>query len=445
MTICEEALMKLISSFISGWFFLSVLVLIHEFGHLLFAKMLKVKVLAFSVGFGKPLLKYTFGETEYRLSAIPFGGYNKFAGGVGDREHQEGDFSAEPVWKRIIVILGGPLLNIITAIIFSCCSLMIGVETPSYLTTRVGGTIDNSPAEIAGIFPGDSIVEINGKIIESWNDLHMTIQMNSADDIKISFLRNDVLLSAIIPKGSLKNGKELGIQPPLPACIGMVNEGSPAQRAGMKKGDCIIAINGENIASWFHFAGIISGFSDTSELLQIKIARGGDFQVLKAKPIFNNELNHYILGVTVEPPEMNVVRYGFSDAISLALKNCWDYTSMVFKVLNNLFERKIDVSSISGPVGIMQISGIAVLTYNISKILELLAIIGINLAVMNLLPLVITDGGQLLFLFVEIIRRKPLAERTQNIIVNIAAVFFILLAIYLTVADIIKIPRFIDF
>jgi regulator of sigma E protease len=428
-----------------GLLILGILVLIHELGHFLVAKAFKIKVLAFSIGFGKALFKKTIGETEYRISVVPFGGYVNMAG-----EHPEekpvpepGDFNTKPIWQRALVAIAGPVANYVFAMICLYFVFIFGIKTPQHLMKPVVGYVENnSSAFNAGFLSGDSIISINGKIISGWEDIYKEISLKRNNDIVVS--RNGKILQLKLTMEEHKTARlpkkpAGGIYPALPPVIGRVVEESPAMQAGFKSNDTIISINNEKINTWDQLTLNIINYDSLKGPLIVGVKRGDSIITLNVKPKYNQTDKRFQIGIGVSEPSKIRISYGPIKSVEKMLQKTWEYTIMIYDVLAKLASKEVSPKQLAGPVGIVQMTGIVALGGPV-ELLNLMALIGINLAVLNLLPLIITDGGLLLFLLIEAIRRKPLPVKYQLIINRFAIAFFILLFAYVTYNDILRLP-----
>jgi regulator of sigma E protease len=439
--------MMILLQVIAGLIVLGVLVFIHETGHFSMAKAFHIRVLAFAIGFGKPLLKKTVGETEYRICMIPFGGYVQMAGEHPEEGHvpAEGDFNLKPVWQRALVAFAGPFANFIFALIFLWIMFTIGVEKPVYLSRPVIGAVaDSSVAFKAGLVAGDSIVSISGQPVVSWEDVQSLLSSKSGM-MRVLFVRGDRMDSVSFESPAIR-GRGIprhpasGLYAPLPAVIGSVNENSPALKAGIKAGDTVISISSQPVYSWFGLSEIIMHYKPEIGPLSFKIKRTGSTLTIAIAPEYKKDAGRFLIGAAVASPETKKVSYALGAGFFQTLHKSWEYTTMIFDVFGKLFSKQVSPQQLAGPVGIVQMTGLVAMN-GISAILDFMALIGINLAVLNLLPLVITDGGLLFFLLIEAIRRKPLSLNTQSIINRIAVAFFITLFLYVTFNDILRIPE----
>jgi regulator of sigma E protease len=435
--------MMALLSVVIGIFILGIMVIIHELGHFIIAKVLRFRVLAFSIGFGKALVKKTFGETEYRIGVIPFGGYVKMAGEQPDDEHigESYEFMVKPKWQRAAVAVAGPLANFLSAILMLWIMYQYGIEHPKYLDRPIVGYVaDSSAAGDAGICAGDSIFAINGESVDSWNGLEDHF-MTPENPVTLSVARGGATLTRKIhrePKRGEEYAAPFGMEPSLPAVVGRVSDTLPAARAGITSGDTILSIDSARVYSWYQIAFFLQK-GKPGQVRQVGIGRASMHTTLAIMPYFDQGTGRSVLGIELQRPPVKLVRFSPGSAIGRCLHKTWDFTTMIFDVLGQLISRKVSTSELSGPVGIIPASGIIALQ-GLSPMLNFMALISINLAVLNLFPLIITDGGLLLFLLLEAIRRKPLSLRTQSAINRFAIVFFIAFFIYVSMNDLHRLP-----
>jgi len=438
--------MAILLQVIIGLVILGILVVIHELGHFLMAKACHIRVLAFSVGFGRPLFKKTIGETEYRISAIPFGGYVHMAGEQPEEGAKigPGDFNAKPTWQRALVAASGPFANFFFAMVFLMAAFLIGIDSPIYLKRPVIGAVTpGSASDRAGLRAGDSIVAINAAPVKSWEDVQSALS-SQAPGYSVAFVRGQreestALSMPKISGGGLPKEPAGGLLPAYPPIVGSVGEGSPAQKAGLLAGDTIVSINGRSIYSWPQLSEMVLRYDSLSRGLTVVLKRSGSLVSEKIVPEYKSDAKRYLIGIAPKTPPSVRISYGLPAAMAKTFRKTADYTTMIFDVVAKLVSKQVPVQQLAGPVGIVQMSGIVAMG-GISAILDFMALIGINLAVLNVFPLVITDGGLLLFLLIETIRRKPLPVKTQMLINRIAISFFITLFLFVTYNDIMRIP-----
>jgi regulator of sigma E protease len=434
---------------IIGLLILGILVLVHEFGHFVAAKAFGVRVLSFSIGFGKALLRKRIGETEYRISAIPFGGFVHMAGEhpEDDHEQQPDEFPSKPIWQRGVIAFAGPAFNYVSAVVFLWFAFVVGMQVPTYLDTpAVGDVLSDSPAATAGIQPGDTVVSINGRRIDSWREIENAI--GRLDDEYTVVVRREgehhtYTIPSVTPEG--KNWATTfyaaGMLPSPPPVIGEVQDDSPAARAGLQPDDSVIAIDSERIVSWAQLSSRVAAWDSTRSALRLSVARGDTVRSFSMTPYFDEQLDRYRIGMTAAEVPTRTRRLGPLAAIPASFARSGDMIILIGNTLKQLFTARISPKELAGPIGIVQMSG-GMALLGLVPVLNFMALIGINLALLNLLPLIITDGGMLLFLGIEAVRGKPLSLQAQLIVNRIAIALFLMLFVYVTFNDILRLPRF---
>ena len=429
---------------IVGLLILGILIFVHELGHFLAAKACRIRVFTFSLGFGPALLKKQIGETEYRISAIPFGGYVKMAGESSEDEDIKGnkeEYLSHPVWQRAIVAASGPLFNVIFAFLFLWIANVYGIEQPLFMDdTTVGAVVPGSVAQNAGFLAGDSIIAINDNAINSWDDIQKFFLYGEKNYI-VKISRGGEILALNLQLNRKKGERYAamaGLAPVVPAVIGAVSENSAAQAAGLLTGDTIVFAYGDTLRSAIQLNIITENWRPENGPIEIGVKRSAGAFSTVVTPEFDSTSQRYLLGIAFATPPTHKIRYSPISAINRSGEQMWEFTTLIFRVLHGLTTGRAAAGDLAGPVGIIQISG-QVAHQDLSTILIFMAMLGVNLALINLLPLVITDGGQLLFLMVEAIRRKPLIPKTQGLINMIAVIFFITLFIMLTFNDVLRI------
>ncbi|MBD3314838.1 MAG: RIP metalloprotease RseP [Chitinivibrionales bacterium] len=434
-----------IQIFILGLLVLGILVFVHELGHFLVAKACGVRVLAFSIGFGNPLFRKEIGGTEYRIGAVPFGGYVHMAGEHPEDEHEKSpdEFTQKPIWQRALVALAGPSANYLLAIVLLWGAFMFGMEREVYLERPVVGDVaQSSAAAEAGLAPGDSIAAINDEPVETGYEIAEELSRMDAT-YELTYYRNNDKKTAVLEMPPVEEGKvtgvgNSGIYFSLPPEIDSVTPGLPAAKAGIKGGDTIIRINGDTVRTWYTVSDMITSYDTADAPLTVTALRNDSTYTVTVTPVYDSTYQRHILGMTVAT-KTRTVRYGPLGAVPQALTTSWDYTLRIFDVVGKLISRRVSPNQLAGPIGIVQMSG-QIATLGIVAVLNFMAFIGVNLAVLNLMPLVITDGGMLMFLLLEAIRGKPLSLKHQMIISRIAILLFILLFLFVTFNDIRRIP-----
>lgn len=461
-------------TWILGIILLSILVFVHEMGHLLAGLAVGIKAEAFSIGFGPIIFRKEINGIDFRLSAFPFGGYCKFKGEIPEdvdisenvenldtkKESEEDDFLNISPLKRIIVYFAGPFFNYLFAfillIILVSIPSMIELYSPTvsvfrdgkYMHTKQGMTL----AYEYGIESGDTITEINGNKVESDNDVLKTINeetiQKGASEIIFTLNRNGESINISIPSvemlKALSGERALGLYFGDDLIIKNIISGSAAEEAELKIGDKIIAINGISANNIADFRPIV--MDNPSQKINITIMRNGEEIIREAipKPVSSKNIGTYgSLGVEFESTPIKIERVegvSFPKSISEAFKESGNYISSYINGLKLLFTGKLSLrENLGGPVRIIQISSQVISVsaeYRLKTILSFTATISLILFLMNLLPLPVVDGGMIIFCFLELIMRKPLDKKVLIKIQTIGAAFLITLAIFITINDI---------
>jgi regulator of sigma E protease len=408
---------------------ISVLVAVHEFGHYIVGRFCGMKVLRFSIGFGKPLLMRVAGadRTEYCISAIPLGGYVKF---LDEREGPiaEGDrgraFNHRPVPARIAVLLAGPFFNFLFAIFAYWALFVNGVPT---IKPLVGPVQEGSYAESAGLEQGDLIVKVGDRNAADWETtlVAMMGDMVSTGEISLElqsedgFVREAVLhigddASRLTEPGALFDG--LGFRPGQPpAVIGSVESEGAAARGGIEAGDRVTAIDGEDVNSFSDLQRIVSGRADKA--VTVEVVRNGQTQVLDVT-IGSREqdgVRSGFLGVGIAPAGEDywyVLKQPPIEAFTHSIERTWASTVFTLRMFGCMIIGDVSLRNISGPINIAQFAGDSA-ARGMNDFLNFLALISISLGVINLLPIPILDGGQIVYQTIEGIKGSPLSDRSQ--------------------------------
>ncbi|MCL2206813.1 MAG: RIP metalloprotease RseP [Fibromonadales bacterium] len=425
---------------ILGLLGLSLLVFIHELGHFLAAKYCGVRVLTFSIGFGKKLLRINRGGTDYCISAIPFGGYVAMAGENPEqvRDDRSDDFHVQPIWKRALIAFAGPAFNVIFAYFLLTGIYMIGNPEPVSDKLVVGIVEPRSAAAEAGIAGGDTIFTIDGKKANGWEKLREEMGISIGRNLSLEIGTKEGRKSVIVtPRelGELGIGTA-GIHPRHRVFVAAEPlSDSPASKAGIKQSDTILSVDGYVIGYFQDMINIISA-SDGREV-EVVFLRTGDTLRAAMTPLWNDDAERYLVGIQMglaQFDELQVVPQPLGTALVMAAKRSYAMGTAVFRYISRIIQGEVKLRAMSGPVGIVQVIGLVWLE-NLQRAVFLLALISINLGVMNLLPLAITDGGVLLFLLIEKLRGKPISQDNQARIQKGALAFFVALFLYITFID----------
>ena len=426
--------MSLIFTIFSFIVAISILVAIHEYGHYIVAKKLGVKILRFSIGFGKPLWKKRFGKdrTEFVIAALPLGGYVKMLDAretsvSADEEHRE--FTHQSVWTRIAIVAAGPVFNFIFAVFAYWVMFVIGV---SGIKPVIGSIDADGLAKQAGLVSGYEIVSINNNTTPIWDvavkNIIPAIVERSKAVLELKDKEGNTITRTLdfsTTSGEIKIEKlfkQLGFKPWRPEIkpvVGAVLENSPASSAGFKVNDKIVSIDGVLTPDWLDVVEIVS--SKPAEILQVIILRDGNEKSLQVIPekITQNGKSIGRLGLghkagALYPEDMRVTHgYNLFESIPRAFSRTWDFSVLTLKMMGKIFTGEISIKNLSGPVSIAQYAGYSA-SAGLARFLDFLAIVSISLGILNLLPIPILDGGHLTYYFIEVVRKKPVSEETQE-------------------------------
>ena len=413
---------------------IGILVFVHEFGHFIMAKKAGVRVEKFSLGMGPKIFGYKKGDTEYVLSALPLGGYVKMAGENPDEEPtgDPGEFQSKTVWQRAKIAATGPLTNIVLAFIVMPFVFMVG--TYSEGPAKVGYVESGSPAERSGFVAGDVIEEINGRSISDWTKALSLIAVNPDTDVKVAVDRSgEKKLLVLRPEAAteLKIGMS-GLVPDMPAEVGRLKPGFPADKAGIKANDKILAVDGKTIYHWNQFSSYVR--ESKGKTLALTLEREGKRIEQTVTPMEDG--GRYVIGVE---PVMRMVfkKHGFVESLRLGFDKTIEAIDLTFITLKKLVTFNLSIKTLGGPVMIAQMSGQAA-EAGLSSFLSLLAMISISLGVLNLLPIPVLDGGLLLFLAIEAIRKKPVSRKVMEVSQSVGAAVLITLIAVVSYNDIMR-------
>jgi len=393
---------------------LGILIFVHEFGHFIIARACKVKVEKFSFGFGPKIFGKTIGETEYRVSLIPLGGYVKMLGENPDEEKKDssGSFQNKKWWQKVFIAAGGPLANFIFAILIFIVTLLVGIKT--YDFPPIIGKIESQEyKELTQLQPKDKIIAIDDKEIDGWISILQIWSENHNKTHEVTVERNEEIITIEMPGFDPQNWFTV-IKPFVPPIFGDVMFGLPAYEAGLKKNDKIIAINDQPIYDWYDMQSIIH--ESAGKELMFTIERGDEILTIPVTPQTSPELGYEvgIIGVSQLMTITSVERYNLPDAIRYGFATTISTIASYYNGLASLVRYPSQLSrSVGGPLMIAAISGQQV-QEGLGAFLSFMGMISIILMVMNLLPIPILDGGQIIFALWEGIAGKPVKPTTQE-------------------------------
>lgn len=436
--------LQIIISFIVA---ISILIAVHEFGHFWVARKLGVKVLRYSIGFGKPIWSKTskVDNTEYVIASIPLGGYVKM---LDEREaevpqaERHRAFNTQSVAKRFAIVFAGPAFNFIFAVIAYWLMFVIGVTG---VKPVIGNITNDTPAAYAEFKSGEEIITIDGKSTPIW-DVAMQALLpgmiqHRALDVEV-ITTQGLKANRTIDFSNVKQEVEpevffniIGFQPWRPeikAIVGQVLEKSPAEKAGLQKGDKIHAINNKTIKDWFELVEYVS--QRPQQQLTLEIVRNGQplkIDLLTATAnVKGKEIGRIGIGPAetgVYPDDMKVhYQYGVLGAVSQSIQNTWDNSVLMLNMLWKIVTGEVSLKNLSGPINIAVYAGQSA-SAGIARFLDFLAVVSISLGILNLLPIPILDGGHLMYYVVEMIKGRPVSEQTEELGQRIGIAILIML------------------
>ncbi len=419
-----------------------ILVFAHESGHFFMAKLVGIKVTVFSFGYGKRLFGVKKGDTDYRVSLIPMGGYVKFAGeeamveGLSQpQELKPGDFLSAKRWQRFLVILMGPVMNIVLAIAVMSFINMVGVSVPVYQDQApvIGWIEPGSPAEEAGLKPDDRILRINKKETETWQDVELAVGTKPEKTIEIGFMRgNEVLDVALKTESRTRyNMGYAGFFGKVLTQVQLVVPGSPAEKQGLKPGDVILAIEQEPVF-FYQFTDVIE--KSVGKELDFLIRRNGEKKQLNIAPMGEEGRGKIGVSLTLES---SIEQYGFFASISESFRYNIELMSLVFNFLKELITGETPASQVGGPIEIANFS-YAALRGGFLSLLGWIAFISLQLGIINLFPIPVLDGGQILVLVLEGLFRKEFSPKVKQVIMQIGFAMFVVIIVFVILNDVVK-------
>jgi regulator of sigma E protease len=465
----EDLLIKIVAFLIT----LMLVVIVHELGHFLFCKWFGIYVKTFSIGIGPKLLRQRWGETEYVISAIPFGGYVKMAGegmmeeiqdtgtweerkyplgteegnaeaaGMDDHIPPERHLHTRPAYQRLLVFIAGPLFNLaLSFLLYSGLVLSNGLQTIP--ATTIGVVREASPAAEAGLLPGDVVVAVNGEAVASWNNIIAGLLPEELED-------GAQASPAVLTVERAGRQLELELQPGFDAeagyytlgmeawntTVGLVKKGGPAEDLGLQTGDRILEVNGQVVMSFNSIATVINEHPDQE--IEIVWDRGG----ARMSGFVTPELKEVAPGVMKGRIFMDQFfayeKVGLGEAMAIGYRQTAATIEQTLSVLGDFVKRKLGLDAVGGPLRIGQAAG-EMLSWSFSHLLYFIAFFSINLFLLNLMPIPVLDGGHVLFLLLEVARGgKPVPERLQAIATQVGLIILLLFMTFILVLDVWKV------
>ncbi len=440
-------------------FVLAFSITIHEFGHFLIAKLFKIPVEKFSIGYGPPLIRRQIGETDFRIAYFPLGGYVKIAGeeegeitqntlkdtegtekktqSKDDTEYTESKvlkggsvstFYEAPIYQRVLIVLAGPLFNILSAFfVFVVILAGFGILVNPYMSIDVE---PDGPAERAGLMDHDSIIRVAGRDVRDWDAMYEVLAEYDGRETSIGLIRN----GQYVEKWIFVNTDSLDLQPIVPPILGSLKLDGPAHKAGMKQGDRIVKIGDVKIESWNQMVDTVRKSVDVP--LDFTWMHEGEVKKATITPIGTfDPISGDTIGQVGAIMPLERQRVPLYDVISMSAQRSIDVLWLTLRTLYQLIIGRISRRAIGGPIAIAQLSGESA-RWGFDNLLGLLAIISINLGLINLFPIPVLDGGHVLISVIEAVRRRRFSKRTRIIIQQVGYAIILLLIVFVTFNDI---------
>jgi regulator of sigma E protease len=428
---------------------LGVMILVHEWGHFIMARVFGVRVDVFSIGFGPRLFGWKRGATDYRVSALPLGGYVRMAGqdlsevdaGKVAPTGARDELMSKPRWQRALISFAGPAVNLVFPVfLLTCYYMAAGLPSPAYLSkpVQIVGLPSGSQTTPVVLQPGDTVVSINDVKNPTWEQAEEQVHENSAGGtLRLEVENNGVRRHLeITPKEGETIQQIFGYSSIRPV-IGEIFPGAPADRAGLRENDIIKSVNGHNVEYWEQFKDYIR--DSGGKPLQLDVERKGQLLHLTVTPkqgVADASTNSYQIGVGPDP-EIIFHKIGFASSASAASAKTLEMIQDTVGVVGKLFSGRVSVKQLQGAVGITRVAGEAV-RRGPSAVISVMVLISVNLGILNLLPIPILDGGNILLLAIEGSMRRDLSLAFKERFVQVGLVFLLVLFAYVMYNDVVR-------
>ncbi len=418
-------------------FILGFSITIHEIGHFLFAKIFRIPVEKFSIGFGPPVIRKKIGETDFRIAWVPVGGYVKMAGeedaevplksGTELTENQPPGFYDAPLFHRIMVVLSGPVFNIVSgAIVLFLLYAFFGIYVNPHMRIRVKS---GSYAERVGFKDRDSLISVNGRVVHYWDEFAEALYTKKDSVYRIALKRD----GEIIQMSMTVNPDSLTLDSYIPPVVGSLKIDGPAHKAGLANNDTIVSINDKEIKTWDDFVSIVRSSKNTP--INIVWRRKGELisSVVTPAPYYDPILQDTVgqVGIVML---LKRIQIGPGQAVIMALDRTVELILFTLKTFYQLIKGEISRKALGGPIAIAKLTGESA-RWGLEYLINLLSVISINLGLVNLFPIPALDGGHIIIALIEGIRRKRFSKKTRLVIQQIGFAIIIILIIYVTFND----------
>ena len=430
----------MLTSIVAFIFVIGVLVFVHELGHFLAARRIGVRVLTFSLGFGPKLATFRRGDTEYCISLLPLGGYVKMAGENTDdkRTGADDEFMSKSKWERFQVLIMGPVMNVVLAVVVMTFVLFQGAEVPAYEDAPpvVGSVVEGSAADSVGIQVGERIVSVEDQPTSTWSDLYVAVmpRADRALSVVVSDPTGTRRTLSVTPdsKTEFEMG-DLGVGPVMRPQVRSVAVGEPADVAGLQVDDVIAAVEGEPLSS----DELIERINNSPGWpLRLTVSRDGVSQEIEVTPALVGDVG--LIGVSISPFEVKIVEPNLIEAFTLSLERNREWSGLIFQTLVGLFTAETSPKQLVGPVGIAQLSGGAA-ELGFLSLLSLMSMISLNLGILNLLPVPILDGGHIVIMALEGVSRRDFSTQAKERMLLVGFVMLMTLMVTVVYNDLTRI------
>ena len=428
---------------------LGVMILVHEWGHFIVARFFRVRVDVFSIGFGPRLFGFKWGATDYRISALPLGGYVRMAGqDLSEIDSNDvaptggpDELMSKPRWQRALISFAGPAVNLIMPVLLLAAFFAIkGLPYPSYLDKPLvlSGLPQTSPLAKVGLADGDQVVSVNDVPTPTWSKANTFLLQAAADGIlRFKIDRKGVEQTVEVKAADIRTGDRALGNLPVPALVGTVERGMPASRAGLKRGDLVVAVNGAPVRSWYDFFDSIR--HSNGQILNTTVRRNGSDTNVTIHPVQDkDEEGQVAWRIGVAPGgEWAFKGMTLSASVKEASEETLGATEKLFGVIGRLCSGKLSVKQLRSFVGIASLAGQAVEQGPVD-VINMMAMISLNLGILNLLPIPILDGGNILLLTMEAIRRRDFSLAFKERFVQVGLVFLLVFFAYVMYNDVVR-------
>lgn len=409
-------------------FGLGIIIFVHELGHLLVAKLFDTRVKTFSLGFGKRLFGFERGETDYRVSLIPLGGYVALGGeNPEDATGDPREFVAKPRWQRVLIYLAGPAMNAVLSVGLIAIVFMIGINLPNLAAIEpvVGEVEEGSSAATAGLSSGDRILAVDGEDVDSWQDVYMELLASPEKSVDLRVRRRSETFSATVTPGRVPKyeiGDSAGLFPKILPEVNQVIAGKPAEAAGFKLGDKIRQVDSRPVGGVLDFIELVE--KHPGEEIRVEVVRDGELVVIPVTPEDQGGVGK--LGVAIVNSGV-FQKYGPGQALVQSLRYNLQLIQQIGDLIGRLVTRELSAKgTLGGPIEIAAQSGAAA-RRGLTDLLHFVAFISINIGLLNLMPVPILDGGQIVILLIEGTIRRDLSLRVKEVISQVGFVLIMLL------------------